>query len=364
MKNKFKLVALFLVLLYGCAKKPYPDSVSSNDPQYLVTAEIGNEQVKLAAGVDGYYLYSDLKVDAVNVNVVSGEYRATACNNCVALKVEVRDYKATSSDAMNTDSLFKHGVRAYITDATTKVYPVSFQSTYNKAAKNYLWDFGDGSTSNEINPTHNYRLPGKYNVKVKAISQGGCESTALNEVTVGETTAFTNAIIKDSLGATYYRAETTLEGALTYFWEFGNGDTLTTKNKVITYKHKINGSYLVALTVKSTSGVSKRVMANVVTSGDASSCAVNMRVRAQTPTDRLDLSRVNVIWKDAAGREWTSVGEQTNSVFEILSSEPAGTNENGKPIYKVRVQFNCQLYNNGNVLNVKNANATIAFPVQ
>ena len=364
MTMKLKILALLLVLIYGCAKKPYPDSVSTNDPQYLVTADIGNEQVKLAAGVDGYYLYSDLTADALNVNMVSGEYRNTNCNTCVALKVELRDYKAQNTLVMKPDSLFSQGVHGYVTETSTRVYPVSFRSAFNKNATRYEWDFGDGTTAAEANPVHAYSQPGKYAVKVKAISDNGCESTALNAVTVGDVPDFTNILIKDSLGSTYYQAETTLSGQLSYRWEFGNGDTVGTTSRIVTYKHAVRGSYLVGLTVRSATGGRRKVWANYVTTTDLSSCAVNMRVRTMTSTVRLDLSKVRVSWTDAAGVVWTSVGQQPDGVFEILSSEPAGSNENGKPIYKVRVKFNCNLYNGTRVMALKNATATIAFPVQ
>lgn len=364
MTMKLNIMACLLVLLCGCAKKPYPDSVSTNDPQYSVTAEIGNEQVKLSAGVEGYYLYSDLTTDATSVNVVSGEYRNSDCNTCRVLKVELRDYKTGSTVPMKTDSLFRQGLHGYVTETSALVYPVSFRSSFNKNAKRYAWDFGDGTTAVDANPVHAYSQPGKYAVKVKAYSENGCESTALNEVTVGDAPDFTNVLIKDSLGMTYFQAETTLSGGLRYKWEFGNGDTLGSNSRIVAYKHPVRGSYLVALTVKSASGSSRKVWANYVTTTDLSSCAVNMRLRTMTTTPRLDLSKVRISWTDAAGVLWTSVGAQSESAFEILSAEPAGNNENGKPIYKVRVQFNCNLYNGTHVMAVKNASATIAFPIQ
>ncbi|WP_035644065.1 T9SS type B sorting domain-containing protein [Flavobacterium sp. ASV13] len=36
-----------------------------------------------------------------------------------------------------------------------------------------FWDFGDGTSSNQISPTHNYTMPGKYTVKVTATSSQG-----------------------------------------------------------------------------------------------------------------------------------------------------------------------------------------------
>ena len=41
--------------------------------------------------------------------------------------------------------------------------------TINQKAETYLWDFGDGTTSQDISPTHKYITSGKYTVKLTAI---------------------------------------------------------------------------------------------------------------------------------------------------------------------------------------------------
>lgn len=41
-------------------------------------------------------------------------------------------------------------------------------------ATRYLWDFGDGSTSTEVNPVHQFRRTGTYNVCLTAYNTGGC----------------------------------------------------------------------------------------------------------------------------------------------------------------------------------------------
>jgi gliding motility-associated-like protein len=46
-------------------------------------------------------------------------------------------------------------------------------------ASEWFWDFGDGNTSNTMNPTHVYAQPGTYQVTLKIRTNGGCEATAV-----------------------------------------------------------------------------------------------------------------------------------------------------------------------------------------
>ncbi|MCO5253312.1 MAG: PKD domain-containing protein [Bacteroidetes bacterium] len=60
-------------------------------------------------------------------------------------------------------------------------FPVTFINQSFSAAVNpskpqrYLWDFGDGTTSNEINPVHEYAQPGVYTVRL-LFDNGYCDS--------------------------------------------------------------------------------------------------------------------------------------------------------------------------------------------
>ncbi|WP_324671654.1 PKD domain-containing protein [Hymenobacter sp. GOD-10R] len=52
-------------------------------------------------------------------------------------------------------------------ESTEQTVAVSFQNK-SKNAQRYVWDFGDGSTGQEDNPTHTYTTDGVYSVKLKA----------------------------------------------------------------------------------------------------------------------------------------------------------------------------------------------------
>jgi gliding motility-associated-like protein len=65
-------------------------------------------------------------------------------------------------------------------------FPITFINN-SQDADTYLWDFGDGTTSVEINPTHTFLQPGNYKIKLTAFADEGCS----NSIDIGD------LIIKD-----------------------------------------------------------------------------------------------------------------------------------------------------------------------
>ena len=53
---------------------------------------------------------------------------------------------------------------------------VTFQNN-SKKADTYEWDFGDGNTTNEAIPSHQYFKPGKYTITLKAMKDGKSKTT-------------------------------------------------------------------------------------------------------------------------------------------------------------------------------------------
>ena len=51
----------------------------------------------------------------------------------------------------------------------------------------YNWDFGDGTTSTDVDPEHDYTANGTYTVTLIAITDSGCEDTLTKDVYVGRT---------------------------------------------------------------------------------------------------------------------------------------------------------------------------------
>ena len=66
---------------------------------------------------------------------------------------------------------------AEFTMPTAGCAPYTVQFSNSGRANNFLWDFGDGSTSTDDNPSHTYSEPGNYTVTLVAYLNNGCKTT-------------------------------------------------------------------------------------------------------------------------------------------------------------------------------------------
>ena len=62
--------------------------------------------------------------------------------------------------------------------------PTVLFSNSSVGGDNYEWDFGDGGTSSEINPSHNYIGTGFHKVLLEVSNQYNCSDTVSNKVMV------------------------------------------------------------------------------------------------------------------------------------------------------------------------------------
>lgn len=120
-------------------------------------------------------------------------------------------------------------------------YSVAFDNV-STTAQEYHWDFGDGTTSTEMNPVHIYSNVGKYTVKLVIVDSNTCNFTdsALVEVVVNPqpNAQFTTTPVPPTVNTPtiFYNLST---GGVRYKWIFGDGDS-TIKTTTDTVKHQYN----------------------------------------------------------------------------------------------------------------------------
>ena len=118
----------------------------------------------------------------------------------------------------------------------------------------WMWDFGDGSTSEVQNPSHLYTVPGFYSVKLVITNKKGCTDTLLKENYIrvrGPISKFTASAQRGCLPFTVNFTDAS-ENAVSWKWNFGDGNTSTEQNPVFTYTQP--GKFYVTLITKDSTG--------------------------------------------------------------------------------------------------------------
>jgi PKD repeat protein len=132
----------------------------------------------------------------------------------------------------------------------------------------YLWDFGDDSTSTEIEPIHVYTQPGAYTVTLRVESLFGSHTLTETEfISVTEPAApvayFSATPLSGSTPLQVSFTDQSAGGPTSWLWDFGDTITSTLQNPVHTYVNP--GVYTVTLTVSNDLGEDSLVREDYIT---------------------------------------------------------------------------------------------------
>lgn len=107
------------------------------------------------------------------------------------VKLRVTDNKGCYNVAEKVSYISTVGVKAGFNSSSTagscsQPSATTFQNTSTAASGtlSYQWDFGDGNTSTQENPVHNYPSVGSYTIKLIASNNQGCTDTIIKNINV------------------------------------------------------------------------------------------------------------------------------------------------------------------------------------
>lgn len=135
--------------------------------------------------------------------------------------------------------------------------PVVFTNTTTNGV-DYLWNFGDGTTSTQVNPTHTYTRFGNFNVTLVVTNNNGCKDTLVQSKAVtivppkisGLTGLPASGCLPLTINPT---AKLQIAGTVqSYLWNFGDGTTSTDAQPTHVYTQP--GIYNVKLTIVTSEG--------------------------------------------------------------------------------------------------------------
>ena len=136
--------------------------------------------------------------------------------------------------------------------------------------RTYLWNFGDGKTSTDMNPTHTYGAAGSYTVTLTITNSYGSDTmTKENYIRAGVAPIadFGANPMSGNLPLSVVFTDLSSGNPTTWAWDFGDGTTSTVQNPSHTYT--LSGVFTVSLTVTNAYGTATKVKTGFISSGMA-----------------------------------------------------------------------------------------------
>ncbi len=187
----------------------------------------------------------------LRVTLRDGTSLATVVNN-----VRVQNQQPTP---VPTQTNIPLPIAAFTQDVTSGLFPLNVQFVNQSQGfiTAYRWNFGDGSTSTEINPKHTFANPGLYTVVLEVVGQSGTTNVS-RQIAVQSPAAPVAGFAQNTVSGTAPLAinfTDQSQGNITSReWQFGDGSTSNQTNPSHTFN--LVGTYNVILTVSGSGGTS------------------------------------------------------------------------------------------------------------
>jgi len=147
----------------------------------------------------------------------------------------------------------------FSSNVTSGYAPLSVQfNDLSENATGWNWDFGDGATSFEKDPTHTYSVAGKYTVNLIARNENGTDSTLAMITVLQPLLPVANFSSSVTQGYVPFSVKFTdlSQYATGWNWDFGDGTYSSVHNPVYVYNKA--GNYTVNLTVSNANGTDSK----------------------------------------------------------------------------------------------------------
>lgn len=209
---------------------------------------------------DGVAIVGETAASLNMMTLGAGNYSAvyTVGGECQQI-----DYTLVLPVAPTADFTFTNqcqGTAINFTDASTIPAPGTIT--------NWDWDFGDGNTSTQQNPSNNYTTDGTYSVDLTVTDNNGCQHTSTQNVTVypnptpdfdfvingvSSNTGLTGGCLVDLVNFNNTSAINAPDNITTWAWDFGDGNTSNLQNPPA-HQYAASGNYSITLTTTSNNG--------------------------------------------------------------------------------------------------------------
>jgi PKD repeat protein len=199
---------------------------------------------------------------------------------------------------------------------------VQFTDTSTGNPTSWAWDFGDGSTSSQQNPSATFTTPGTYTVTLIASNSAGPSAPATRTITVtaaptAPTASFTASPTSGDAPLTVQFTDTSTGNPTSWAWDFGDGSTSTQQNPSTTYSTA--GTYTVSMTASNAAGTSAPATKTITVTSPPPPAQI---VRAGSSTSIATTADTGLTIAQPAG---TSAGDVLVACLALNGSSVAST---------------------------------------
>lgn len=164
---------------------------------------------------------------------------------------------------------------ASFTASSNSANGVTFTNTSSGFFANSQWWFGDGTTSYQNSPFHQYAAPGIYAVCLTVSDSSGCQASFCDSVVVsggGPAGCQANVYFQPNGLSVFFSAGSSSGNITSYYWMFGDGSTGTQQTPQHVYASA--GTYTVCLYAVFASGCVDTVCTTIALVG-STGCTAN-----------------------------------------------------------------------------------------
>lgn len=222
---------------------------------------------------------------------------------------------AGNSTSTQTDFIVVSTVPSANFTGSVNGLTVNFTNNTSNATS-YEWDFGDGETSTEANPSHTYAQDGVYEVTL--IATNGCGSVTLDgqfTIVTPPTAGFSAAQTSGCVPFTVQFSNESSDNAANFSWSFPGGSPATSSDPNPTVTYSAAGTYMVSLTVSNQAGDDTFELTDYISAGTTPSAAFTSEVNSDTVSfTNTSTNATSYLWEFGDGE--TSTEADAHHIYQ------------------------------------------------
>ncbi len=301
-------------------------------------------------GIPEFYLRGDLDGEAFNYEAGENELVAEASSyikyDNLWFNARLTDHqnfdfeiaiKNVNSGFIDIESSLEPGFIKEFKDSLVSFYRVSFSSSEIVAGASYEWDFGDGNTSSERDPVHDYVFKdSEYTVCLTTTSPDGCRNTLCQTIQPHLNGELNIDAQKNANGIWILSPQVSGFEAISFQWIL-NGTTVANTKELALQTGAGSEVWDICLKAKSRQNREFERCIQINPANNPDLCTSNFDLTTTTVNDTILIESEERVYAFglALGSESFSVAESENNSFEILNSQPYENDPNGNPTRKI-----------------------------